>query len=464
MTQTVKLIRYNTGTDKKLFTEFAPSFDAVLLNATIAAYSGSAMADLVSIYKDRYIIDPQTHILQQERAILCSDPKRGDIKKSILKYLERLPKVFLESIQGGSLVSVQLVSQNLDALLTGVGDFQLNYITSFIKEKDYNKYLEFINEEEEKEQQVVDPQPKMLVAPYFMLKDSFSNQERIDWLSLNRRAIDKFVTEYTSKGYDIAGQFVIEKGILEDIADDSTSMLQAIIDTYTGANIDYLFLWVDDFSPVDDEDKYTVPFAKLIKALNGAGMKPIMSYGGYDSILLCHTNSPTKLYGVAQSVGYGEQRQITPVGGGIPINKYYFPPTHQRLKLEDMTKVLSAFGFFDEKKTKKARAVQFYTDICGCVQCKSIIREDINNFMFFNESKPFIMKKTGISRNRATQDALEIAARHFLYCKITEWDSLETAKFDDLVADYKSKSAMYGRYYDRSFSSRVIVWADNYAK
>ena len=72
-----KLIRYNTGTDKKLFTEFADDFDAVVMNATIVAYSGSAMADLVSIYKDNYIIDPQTYILQQDIETLKSSTSKN---------------------------------------------------------------------------------------------------------------------------------------------------------------------------------------------------------------------------------------------------------------------------------------------------------------------------------------------------------------------------------------------------
>ena len=53
---------------------------------------------------------------------------------------------------------------------------------------------------------------------------------------------------------------------------------------------------------------YSELFSKLLKALNNIGKKPIMAYGGYESIILCNTNSPARLYGVAQSVGYGEYR------------------------------------------------------------------------------------------------------------------------------------------------------------
>ena len=64
--QHLKILRYNTGTDKKAFVQFKDFFDAAIFNATIVAYSGASVADLISMHSRRYIIDPQTHIFQQE--------------------------------------------------------------------------------------------------------------------------------------------------------------------------------------------------------------------------------------------------------------------------------------------------------------------------------------------------------------------------------------------------------------
>ena len=50
----LKLLRYNTGTDKKAFIQFKKNFDAAIFNATIVAYSGSSIADLVSMHSRRY--------------------------------------------------------------------------------------------------------------------------------------------------------------------------------------------------------------------------------------------------------------------------------------------------------------------------------------------------------------------------------------------------------------------------
>ena len=219
---------------------------------------------------------------------------------------------------------------------------------------------------------------------------------------------------------------------------------------------------MDDFSLIKSDEIYNSAFAKIIKGLNSIGKKPIMSYGGYDSILLCSEDSPSRLYGVAQSVGYGEIRRITPVGGGLPVNKYYFPPTHQRLKTEDLSKVLLAMGMFDNTVSDDQRILRFHERICDCDQCSEIIDKRFDNFLAFYESKPFVMK-TGIRRNLPTQDALEISARHFLFCKVQEWNNVKNENFDKLVCDYVESIKTYCKYYDRSLVGHVESWKRNYA-
>ena len=83
----LKLLRYNTGNDKKAFVESKKYFDAVIFNATIVAYSGPSVADLVSVHKNQYIIDPQTHIFQHDISAILSKDKK-EIKKSVAKYLD----------------------------------------------------------------------------------------------------------------------------------------------------------------------------------------------------------------------------------------------------------------------------------------------------------------------------------------------------------------------------------------
>ena len=93
MSDNMKLLRYNTGTDKQVLIQFKNDFSAVIFNATIVAYSRSAVADLVSVHKNQYIIDPQTHIYQQGISDVETQNKSGKvgIKKSVEKYLDELP-------------------------------------------------------------------------------------------------------------------------------------------------------------------------------------------------------------------------------------------------------------------------------------------------------------------------------------------------------------------------------------
>lgn len=458
----LKLLRYNTGTDKKLFTEYASHFDAVIMNATIAAYSGSAMADLVSLYKDRYIIDPQTYILQQDTNMLVSSTsKKGGIKKSISQYLEQLPAIFLSTLSKYENITIQMLEDNLNDLVQKVGDFELKYISSFIENKDYNKYLQFIDELEggQSEGKAL---PKLLIAPYFMLKESYSFDETGAYLKLNRLALQKFINMLKDYNFPIAGEIVMEKGVLDRI-NNSNEFLSLLVDTYSRLDFEYIFLWIDEFSPLESEYRYSKAFSILVKELNKIGKKPIMSYGGYDSILLCHKDSPTKMYGVAQSVGYGERRQITPVGGGLPVNKYYFLPTHQRLKTENISNLLYSMGLFDLSKSSRQRATEFYTKVCKCKQCKMIIKDNFENFSQYYGATPFTMKN-GIRRNRPTQTALEISARHFLNCKVIEWENIETKDFNTLVNSYEASIKEYHRFYDNSLYSHVIYWIENYAR
>ena len=90
MSEPLKILRYNTGNDKQAFIHFKDNFDAVIFNAAIVAYSGAAVADLVSVHKRQYIIDPQTHIFQHDISAIQSG-KTGEIKKSVAKYLDTMP-------------------------------------------------------------------------------------------------------------------------------------------------------------------------------------------------------------------------------------------------------------------------------------------------------------------------------------------------------------------------------------
>lgn len=449
MHRPLKMLRYNTGTDKKAFIRYRNRFDAVVFNATIVAYSGSSLADLVSIYAQKYIIDPQTHIFQQDIGAITSDKSNPDspIKKSVAKYFRELPTSYTDIIINQKRpLSPEEIQSDIDSLVECIYEFETSYVSNYLDKKEYSKYLKYAN---------VTPIPKMVVAPYFMMKKGFTDEECARWMELNREALSKTIEYDKRNKLPIAAQLVMDKHFLLN-----EKLSQLIDQTYSQAGYDYIFIWVDDYNGFTVGEEYAIAFAKLIKQLNELGKKPMMAYGGYDAIILCAEDSPYKLYGVSQSVGYGEYRSVTPVGGGLPINKYYFPPIHKRLSFNDAAHILNEQGFFDDNNSLKERTNRYYHEICGCHICKKLIKDDINNFEAYNDSTPFrISSKNGyVMRMRPTSDALYNAALHFLDCKSQEWDSVINESFTVLTDQLLTA---YNQYLPGT-SSKINRWVKIY--
>lgn len=423
----IKMLRYNTGTDKKAFVKFKNDFDAVIFNATIVAYSGAAVADLVSVHKKRYIIDPQTHIMQHDvHALMSKNSKTGTyaIKKSVKKYLDRLPSKVTEIIEGERRhLSITEITDIVDELTEKVYEFETAYVNSFIKSKEYDKYLKYAKAE--------GAAPKVVIAPYFMLKSRMSTEECESILELNQLCVKKFtkIQQDKNTNYPIATQLVLDREILKN-----ESMVKKIGEKYKDSDCEYIFIWINDFSSWDCSLEEKRCFYELLKVINFIGKKPIMSYGGYDSIFLCHKDLSTRLYGVAQSVGYGEARAITPVGGGLPVNKYYFGPLHKRMRFDEALSILMNAGYLNALKTNQEHAKDYYQNICACETCRQLIKNDIDNFNAYNESTPYLVRARfgDITRNRPTTAATQVAAFHFLSRKKIEWNEIETCSLSEL--------------------------------
>lgn len=443
MDNNLKLLRYNTGTDKQVFVKFKDQVSAVIFNATIVAYSSSAVADLVSVHKNQYIIDPQTHIYQHDISAIQTSDKSGKvtIKKSVEKYLDLLPqnlkKMYLS--HNGRLSPDEIMGE-IDALASSVFEFETKYVNKYIEGKEYDKYLSYVK---------IGPQPLVVIAPYFTIKSSYGDYQIQKWMSLNRNAAEKF-SAINDSLYSLGVQIVLEKEMLENEV-----FLNSIKSTYEGINTEYAFIWVDDFSLFEATQSQQIGFKRILVALTELGIKPIMAYGGYDCVLLCNNDVPFRMFGVAHSVGYGETRAITPVGGGLPVNKYYFPPLHNRMSMSRVIEILRLNGYF--ALDKYIASQKFYSSICECRQCKSIIKNDFDNFSYYNESIPFTIKGK-IARNRPTADASLIAAMHFMNSKMLEWEMVEKKSFKQLTDDLIKAYAIY----DPTQKEKIEKWCKIY--
>lgn len=443
----LRLLRYNTGNDKHAFIQFKNEFDAVIFNATIVAFSGSAVADLVSVHKNKYIIDPQTHIFQHDISAISSG-KTGEIKKSVSKYLSTMP----ESLQ--KIISEQKrafrtgdISVEIDAFVDTTYKFQTEFISQFISKKEYDKYLAFAK---------VGPEPRLVIAPYFMLKKEYTNTEIQNWLDINKSCLARFITKNNSK-FTVSAQLVMDSDILLD-----NSIFAQIESCYNVSGYDYIFIWIDNFDSFSATPKKREGFYNLLATFNKLNIKPVMAYGGYDSILLCNKGITNRVYGVAQSVGYGESREVTPVGGGLPVNKYYFLPIHQRLKFNDAAAILTEQNYFSQQESRQYYSTKYYQNICNCKKCHEIIKNDIDNFNAYNESIPFDIntKRGKISRNRPTTNAALISAIHFMHCKVDEWKNTNEKDLSELK---KTLLEGFQTYMPSDYAS-IEAWCALYAK
>lgn len=445
MSDVLKLLRYNTGTDKQVFIRFKDSLSAVIFNATIVAYSSSAVADLVSVYKNQYIIDPQTHIFQHSIDAVQAKSKSGQpvVKKSVLQYFDQLPEQLKNSfLSSGGELTPSHIEASIDSLVETVYRFETEYVDRYIRKKEYDKYLQFVK---------LGPSPRVVIAPYFMLKYNYDDSTLLSWMKLNRISAEKFSA--TNNGlYPVGIQLVIDKAVLE-----KEDIIDIISTTYNGINAEYAFIWIDEFNSFQASKNQMVQFKALLQALTRIGLKPIMAYGGYDAILLCSSDLPFHIYGVAHSVGYGESRAITPVGGGLPVNKYYFPPLHSRLNMTEVIPILMHNGYFSGDKENAAN--RFYSHICSCKQCKAVIKDNIDNFTAFNDSVPFTIRGS-ITRNRPTADATLISAMHYMYARIIEWEQVEHNSFKELLRNLVDA---YSEYASKS-KDKIISWCEVYGK
>lgn len=374
------------------------TYNGVIFNANMVAHAPAGLADFVigKLHKEcKYIIDPITHAFQHEPKHIQS--KDGSPKSSISMLSMEYGNPFDSCCSGKRSLSPEILNKDIDSYVANVLKFQRDYLHSYMEKSDMAKY---ITSEELKK-------PAYLVAPYFFMSDT--NWEQ--WVTCNVNAAKESVNQKQA-GEKLLVEIVIDKGILDSCD------YEKVIDRYTEIldDLDGCIIWVDELDEVASSQYLLGNFKKMCQLLIQKFRFVLNLHGGYFSVLLGSDLGGRCLSAVAHGPEFGEFRSVVPVGGGIPISKYYIPDIHVRANYR------TALDWFETAKWLISAQV-FHHEVCNCHECRRVINQNADNFVKFDEGEvKYIKRKHGlVAIKYPTQDTKLRCLRHYLENKHIEF-------------------------------------------
>jgi len=412
-------IRYGTNAEKKYILDFIDSFDGIAFNANmVSMYAGSIANFLYHNKKLKYFIDPLTHSFAHNLGFLRNE--NGEIKKSLKKLSKHygIDNIILE--QNRPLKANDFTNEFVEAFFNNVIEFQENIIHKNL-DNEYKELIEYIG---------VKKEPFCIIAPYFYM-DGYNYEE---WKNINL----KFMNLAKEKFYS---QIVITKELL--YKNDFIDEILEVANQTKG-----VFYWIDNF---DETKASKSDLKKLIEFVEKIEVEKYNLYGGYFSQLLKFKS----LNGVVHGLEYGESREVVPVGGGIPVAKYYLPAIKKRLKAEEIIEVIFA------KDIKNSKI--FKDKICSCKKCEEIVgnklKEIIESFLsIFAITKTF--KHKDRIREYPDQESKINSLYHYLFVKDDEFFKINTHSLDYLLNELENSYKEFEPIFADGFLEYLKIWRE----
>lgn len=397
------LVRYGIAADQKyLVDEFLETYDQLVINASMVAYMSAGLAFFITqrTKNKPYFIDPQTHAFQHGVEYLqsSSENSEGKIKKSIKVLIEGYGDPVKQIIDKNQSILPEDFenSKGRKGFCERVIKFQLETIAKKAQESENAEYWKFL-----KEKGIVADnsfKPSFVVAPYFYITgNTFS-----EWLKVNIDCAKDSKSIAENEKSALAVQIVISKDVLSN-----SEQIDELIKKYSTINKPAAFLiWIDSFSEQRASKEALKGFIKLAKGLRDSA-PAINLYGGFFSVMLNHLGI---LAGVTHGLEYGEDRAVIPVGGGVPIAKFYLPTLHSRLLFRDAVRAVRQLDGMENID-------KFHEQVCNCKLCQDVISKNPNeDFEKFGEEKP---GRNG--RQYPTPETKDNSVRHYMWCKQEEY-------------------------------------------
>ncbi len=421
------IYHYNVNAEQRYFLgKHHKLYDLIALNGNIVSHTPAGIAGFIATTAKPFYIDPQTHAFQHPTINLKKDmrtkeekdggrPPRYGFKPSITKLAkERLGGVFGSVIDNDKpILTTDLIDRQDRIIQTSIDDIckgTINFQTRALIDSLDEEAKDLIGQDK-------DFQPEFVIAPYFYL----SPRNYKKWLAINISCYETTKAMYTDKPVFLA--LVISKEALNKLSDWITKIAEL--------KPDGIILWIDDHieeNLLENEVKLYIDLLKKLKTTTG---KLYNNHGGYLSILLSHPQVGL-LDGVGHSINYGEYRKVIPVGGGIPMARFYFPSVHSRLKFGDALGIVHSKGWLQSKEI-------YLRNVCRCKQCISLIEEKkvINiAFGFYGLTFPVTFRRrpnTIVTLYYPTAEAKRAATCHYLHNKFHEFIMIKDKSFNELI-------------------------------
>jgi hypothetical protein len=394
------------------------TYQGVIINGNMVAHAPDGLAAflLEKTANQRYIIDPLTHAFQHSPSFLINT--EGNLKSSI----ETLANIYGEPFQ--SIVGKRPALPKdfkddavLSALVNKCLDFQDSRLASSMAKSDVMKY--FFDPDMGAPSQPVGA-PYALVAPYFYITETSVDE----WLPVCVRAARMARQLYPDRRLFVS--VVVSQGAILD-----RSVSEEIANAFNAEDISGYLLWVDNLDEQQAGEAELRGLLALARLLRGDGRREVINlHGGYFSILAAGTLGNSAMSGVTHGPEFGEFRSVVPVGGGIPIARYYLRHLHTRVRYKNALAMLTAKGWLRDAAT-------FHANVCDCDECRATINGDAGNFTLFGKGNVKEVKRgSGIVRlEYPTGETKQRCLRHYLQRKSIEYQFAATASRDQLIAD-----------------------------
>ncbi len=416
------------------------TYNGVIINGNMAVYAPDGLSQFILEKTDKlnYLIDPLTHAFQHGVEYLLTETKDGtkQIKSSIQILSEKLGDP-IKSIVGDRTIQPKDFKDKglLKEFVINCLNFQLTQLSERMVDSETNKkYLKFSNEQ---------LCPFALITPYFYMEET----TLYEWLPIQTQIIEFAVDQ--KKNQKLFTTVIVDKGIIS-----SSEHLNYLIDKISQYDVDGFLIWIDD---LDENETQTSNLKGLLNLAKGLKKKPeqkiINLHGGYFSILAAGTVGDGIFSGVTHGPEYGEYRPVIPVGGGIPLAKYYIQAIHKRTNYKEAVRIFRKKGWLNDAKS-------FYENICDCQQCRKIIQNDVRNFVEFGRTTVKEVKRgNGVVRiEYPTTQTKENCLLHYLQKKAEEYKFSGSATKEDILNDLEKSIVDYEEVIGLEGVSHLKKW------